>query len=155
MKNKQDKRLFKVKAITICLISTQLLLCFLPLNWIETTHLSVFQAVTKALNGAILYSADNIRAQTLFYLSTIAILINIFSFLGLFFTNNRKRYRGINLTFSLLTGVILAFCWGAMINISGLSKTFYGYNFLALILNISIIIIVLTLDENDIIKKEL
>lgn len=153
---RKDKQLFNSKIITLFLIIAQVVLFFLPLNVVKDSIVSALKGFIDIINGNIaLEDFDNLRINVIFALSTFATLSNILSFSGLFFAVKRKRYRGIGLSFFLSSSVIYAFCWGAMINVSGFVNTLYGFNFLALILNILILVLILKLEENEIIRKEL
>lgn len=156
MNIKDDKKFFNTKIITLILLIAQIALFFLPLNLIKDNMMSVLKAIIDVFSGEIvLTDITSLKVNVILLLSAIALLSNILAFAGIFFVANRKRYRSIGLSFFLSTGIVYAFCWGAMINVSGFVNTLYGFNFLALVISVLMLVLFLKLPEIEIIRKEL
>src|SRR5690554_3626472 len=132
MNIKDDKQFFNTKILTLCLLIAQIVLFFLPLNLIRGNLISPLKAIIDILHGEIILSdITNLQVNIIFLLSACALLSNILAFVGIFFATSRKRYRAIGLAFFLLASVVYAFCWGAIINVSGFVHALYGFNFFA------------------------
>ena len=134
-----DKRLLNVKIITMCILIIECIFVFIPMNYGKTNNQTLFNLCMNFSNDYFWKSFLEDRAKTLYLFSFISLSVCIISFVIAFFIKNRKIYRAMAISAFLLSSSIFAFICGALIDIMGIKNIFYNYNFISLILSISVV----------------